>query len=220
MGPILTGVDHFDENTTGSARAEETGAGKAGGISLMANSIESSNKTAIHDPATSQPGGLHIDYTIPLDPWKKRMRLITKTDEPLLPLYWRPFVALFTFPPVLYTGLQYSFCLCWISVISNVVAIVMPGEPWHFDSGAIGLMGMGPFIGCVVGSIYAGFLGDWLVVRLARRNHGRFEPEMRLHLQHAPAIIMAVGVLVFGLTIAKVSCPRFLGQSVKYTMVS
>jgi hypothetical protein len=209
-GTILRGLDQHSEIAIGSVSAEEAGTGKAGDLSPVTTQIESSDATTTDDPATLQRHSFHIDYSIPRDPWIKRMRLITKTDEPLLSLYWRPFVALFTFPSVLYTGLQYSFCLCWISVISNIIAIVMPGPPWNFGSGAIGLMGMGPFIGCVIGSIYAGFLGDWTVVRMARRNQGRFEPEMRLHLQHAPAVILSVGVLVSGLTIAKVSCQCFV----------
>ena len=207
VGTVLGGLDARSEDAIESDGAEETGKGKAGDLAPVTTPIESSKAITTDDPATLQRHGFQIDYSIPRDPWIKRMRLVTKTDEPLLPLYWRPFVALFTFPAVLYTGLQYSFCLCWISVIYNVIAIVMPGKPWNFGSGAIGLMGMGAFVGCIIGSIYAGFLGDWAVVRMARRNQGRYEPEMRLHLQHAPAIIMSAGVLMSGLTIAKVSCP-------------
>lgn len=152
----------------------------------------------------SIPSRHYIDRSIPMDTWRRRLRFMTKTDEPLLPLFYRPLVTLFVFPAVTYTGLQYSFCLCWITVLSNVTALIMPKAPYNFNSGAIGLMGLSTFIGCIIGSIYAGFLGDWAVLRLAKRNRGRFEPEMRLHLQHAPAIIMSGGVLLFGLTIAKV----------------
>lgn len=146
----------------------------------------------------------HIDRSIPMLPIRQRLRLITKTDESLIECVWRPFVILYKFPAVLYTALQYSFGLAWISVIGATISIIFPYPPYTFSPAGIGNMSLGPFIGCIFGSIYGGVLADRLIRPLAKRNYGYYEPEMRLHMNHLPAICMAGGILMFGLTVARV----------------
>ncbi|KAH8649971.1 major facilitator superfamily domain-containing protein [Xylariales sp. PMI_506] len=145
----------------------------------------------------------HIDSSIPLLPWKQRMRLITKTDESLWQLVYEPFIILFSYPHALYTGLQYAFGLCWISALGSVLATVFPYPPYNFNTAAIGLMGLGPFIGSLLGAIYGGLLSDRSITWLARRNHGYYEPEMRLQLSHIPAVAMSVGLILFGISTAQ-----------------
>ena len=147
----------------------------------------------------------HIDTSIPMLPLRQRLRFITKTDESLLECVWRPFVILWKFPAVMYTALQYSFCLAWISVIGATISIIFPYPPYGFSPAGIGNMSLGPFIGCIVGSIYGGVLADRLIRPLAKRNYGYYEPEMRLHMNHLPALCMSGGILMFGLTVARVS---------------
>ena len=60
-------------------------------------------------------------------------------------------------------------------------------------------------IGNILGTLWGGPVVDWWIVRRAKRNGGVYEPEMRIELFALPAVGMVVGVLMYGLTIAKVS---------------
>ncbi|KAI5297449.1 hypothetical protein KEM55_004678 [Ascosphaera atra] len=150
-----------------------------------------------------ETGEVPIDDTIPKKTYWQRMAFITKTDEPMWPLYWRPFYLLLCFPNVLYCGLTYAFSLCWITVLANIQAIYMPLPPYNMGPGAVGLQSLGPFIGAVLGSFYSGFFSDWIVVYLAKRNHGYYEPEMRLHASHLGAVAQPAGLLMFGICLAR-----------------
>lgn len=63
-------------------------------------------------------------------------------------------------------------------------------------------MNLPPFIGGIVGSLYGGLLNDWLIVKLARRNNGVFEPEMRLWVALPVVLATPVSILLFGLATA------------------
>lgn len=145
-----------------------------------------------------------LDVDIAMNSWSKRMALWTPTSEPIWPYFYRPLPALFLFPTVLFTGLQYASGVVWLTILSNVVSIVFPGPPYHFTPEQVGFMSVGPFIGNTIGSLYGGFLGDRSILHFSRRNRGYYEPEMRLYILHAPALFMCGGILMFGVTIAKV----------------
>ncbi|KAJ5096013.1 hypothetical protein NUU61_005369 [Penicillium alfredii] len=144
-----------------------------------------------------------LDPTIPRNPWQKRLALITATPEPIWPYYWRPFYVLATFPTVLFAALQYAAGVVWLTVTANVLSLVFPLPPYQFTPEQIGFMSLGPFVGNVLGGIYGGVLGDWLIVYFSRRNRGLYEPEMRLYILHLPALAMAGGLIVFGTAISR-----------------
>lgn len=73
-------------------------------------------------------------------------------------------------------------------------------------------MSLGPFVGNMFGSLYGGLLGDWVVVRLAKRNKGIFEPEMRLYILLLPALLMGAGLILFGVSADKVSFLALLSE--------
>jgi hypothetical protein len=54
-----------------------------------------------------------------------------------------------------------------------------------------------------------------VIIKLAKRNGGIYEPEMRLSLFFLPGILMPVGVMMYGLTTAEVGDenPRLLSES-------
>ncbi|KAF4555035.1 Hypothetical protein D9617_3g021040 [Elsinoe fawcettii] len=168
---------------------------------------EQSSKAAFGEFAAltsvNTTGSVMIDYTIPKASWKHRLRLVTRTNEDLRELFYRPFIILGTFPHILYAGLQYAFGLCWISVLVNTMSATLPQPPYNFEPSRIGLLSLGPFVGSVLGAIYGGPFADWLILRLARRNRGVYEPEMRLHLLHFPLFIMPAGILLFGISIPR-----------------
>lgn len=144
-----------------------------------------------------------INPEIPLLTWRQRMRLVTKSDESLLQIVCNSILILFRFPAVMYTALTYAFCLCWISAQASLVSIVFTQPPYKFGTVGVGNMGLGVFIGCILGSVW-GALSDRTVFWFARRNYGYYEPEMRLQLNHFPAVSMGGGIIMFGVTASKV----------------
>ncbi|KAH8760570.1 major facilitator superfamily domain-containing protein [Diaporthe sp. PMI_573] len=152
---------------------------------------------------TSSTETIHFDSNISTDSWRTRLRWTTKTSESLSKLFYQPFIVLFQFPIVLFCAVQYASGLAWLTLISNVTAIVFAAPPYNFGPDGIGYMGLGPFAGNVIGSIYGGVLGDWIVVFASRRNNGIFEPEMRLYILFLPAICMSAGLAVYGVTTDK-----------------
>ncbi|KAJ5090617.1 MFS general substrate transporter [Penicillium argentinense] len=142
-----------------------------------------------------------LDPTIPLNSWRERLALFTPTSEPIWPYYYRPFYVLFTFPAVMYSGLQYAAGVMWLTIMPSVIALVFPLPPYNFTPEQIGFMSIGPFIGNLLGSVYGGVLGDWSILFFARQNKGFYEPEMRLYILHLPILTMTGGLIMFGVTL-------------------
>ncbi|RKL21207.1 hypothetical protein BFJ68_g2476 [Fusarium oxysporum] len=122
----------------------------------------------------------HTDPTIPMNSYRQCMRLTTTTSESLPRLFMMPFHVI-TLPHVMFTALQFASGVCWLVIFMQIISIVFSAPPYSFTTAGIGYMALGPFVGNIFGSIYGGPLADWTVVRLARRNGGVYEPEMRLY---------------------------------------
>lgn len=136
--------------------------------------------------------------------YRERMRLLTPTSERLSALLIRPFYV-FLLPHVLYTAIEWSFDICAMVMFSAMNPIIFGSPPYNFNTGAIGYMNVGPLIGTILGSIYGGVLCDKVTLWLAKRNHGVYEPEMRLYLLPLPATCMSGGLIMYGVTAAYVS---------------
>ena len=166
--------------------------------------FEVENKDQIHVPT-------------PAPAWKPfprylRLQLVTPTHES----YWRTLCEPFHvwwFPHVVFTYIEFASGICWVVVVASVVSIVFSKPPYNFNSAQIGYMSAGPFIGSIFGSIYGGYLVDKTIVWFSRRNKGLFEPEMRLYLFPLPAILMSVGLAIFGVTADRVCVCRFVAAS-------
>lgn len=175
--------------------------------------IPTAKKDSISETQTGEAGTCHrqasitsahqLNPNIPLLAWRQRLRLVTKTDESLLEVVKTAVVTLFKFPAVMYTALTYAFCLCWISALASVISIVFTQPPYNFGTVGVGNMSLGVFIGCILGSVY-GAISDRAILWFTRRNYGYYEPEMRLQLNHFPALCMGSGFIMFGVTASKV----------------
>ncbi|KAL2678382.1 hypothetical protein Neosp_009128 [[Neocosmospora] mangrovei] len=161
-------------------------------------------------PQVSQAGTHRIGPSIPLLTWRQRMRLVTKTDQSLLSIAWQSVVIMYRFPAVMYTALTYAFTVGWITAQASLISIVFTQPPYNFGTVGVGNMNLGIFVGCILGSIYAA-LSDKAVVWFARRNYGYYEPEMRLQLNHLPALCLGGGFIMFGVTATKVTGEAFIG---------
>lgn len=140
----------------------------------------------------------------PKNTYWQRMRFVTATPESLWRLFIAPVSVLFL-PHVLFTAVQYSSSICWLVLYSATSPIIFSAPPYLFTASGLGNMLLGPLVGTIIGSAYAGILSDRLVVLLAKRNNGIFEPEMRLHLLLPVYFAMGGGLIIFGVTAAHVS---------------
>lgn len=174
-----------------------------------------STPKAIHDPKESTTTKTEIELA-PGQPaaqirpksYLQRMKLITKTDEPILVHFYQPLVSLVTFPAVAYCAITYGFTFCWFAIMNSLLATYIFGPPWHFTANTVGLFHIPPFIGGTIGYVYGGYLCDRWIMRLSKRNNGIYEPEMRLWLALPIAIIYPAGILMFGLGLAYVCILR------------
>lgn len=135
--------------------------------------------------------------------WRQRMRLFTPSEEPLLRTAYHPLYTI-CLPHVVFTSVQFASAVCWLVVMSSMISIVFAAPPYNFNSAALGYMFAGPFIGSIFGSVYGGPFLDWATVQFAKRNKGVFESEMRLYLFPFQALVMAGGLIMFGVTADKV----------------
>jgi MFS family permease len=112
----------------------------------------------------------------------------------------------------------FNTAIAWLAILATTEASLFALPPYNFSTIAIGNLNIAPFIGFLFGSVFGGPINDWSIVRLARRNRGIYEPEMRLRLYIIPVLAMAAGLLMYGLTLAKVCqqsiCEHFLGLTV------
>ncbi|KAM4066433.1 major facilitator superfamily protein [Hirsutella rhossiliensis] len=106
-------------------------------------------------------------------------------------------------PHILAASWIYGSSLALVIILSSMKSIVFPAPPYNFNPGQLGLLQLAPFIGSCLGIFYGGYLVDRVIVYLAKRNRGLFEPEMRLYLMPLPAVIMAGGLAVFGITASR-----------------
>lgn len=150
--------------------------------------------------------------SIPKDNYWRRHRLITidtdaaghKKKNSLLRHVFQPFDILVQFPAVAFAALQYGWLVSMLSVVAVTQATIYPAPPYNFSAASVGLMSLPPAIGAILGSLLGGPLVDFFVVQVAKRRGGIHEPETRIWLFMIPGCGMIVGVLMYGLTIAKV----------------
>ncbi|KAJ5658525.1 Major facilitator superfamily domain general substrate transporter [Penicillium longicatenatum] len=131
--------------------------------------------------------------------YRERLAFMTKTNQPVIRHFYQPISVLFTFPAVAFTAFSYGSILAWFSANASAGSYFLIYEPYNFGPSAIGLFHLGGLVGCTLATFTANFFNDWLIVKLARRNGGIFEPEMRLWMMIPAAVLNTIGLLVFGI---------------------
>lgn len=158
-----------------------------------------SNLSPSEEPLTS----IQIDPSIPRKTYWQRLSLATTTPGPFMLFArhaYQPFQILFTIPGVAYMSLVYAVLLAWSTVMSAALSTYMILPPYDFNSTQIGLMNLAPFIGNTLGSLICGPLSDWTILRLAKRNNGIYEPEMRLWVFVPFIPFQVAGAFWFGMS--------------------
>jgi hypothetical protein len=109
----------------------------------------------------------------------------------------RPLIFL-TFPVIFYAGFSYGSNLVWFNVLNATASLVLGGEPYNFAASMVGVSYVSPLIGVAIGSFYTGYIGDRVVLKMARRNGGMLESEHRLWLFAPSLLLIPFGLILWG----------------------
>lgn len=108
-------------------------------------------------------------------------------------------LRIFTFPAVIYSGLQWGAQDAWLTFYLTIEEDNWYEAPWYYTDAAVGIMNVPTLIGACIGCIYGGWFSDFFVTWMARRNGGIFEAEQRLWLLFPVAFIGPAGLMLFGI---------------------
>ncbi|KAF2234641.1 MFS general substrate transporter [Viridothelium virens] len=120
-----------------------------------------------------------------------------KKPNELKGMILRPLIFL-TFPVVVFSGVTLGSHLIYFNILNGTASLILSSPPYSFKSSFVGLSYVSPLIGITLGSWYTGQLGDWLNLRMARRNKGIMESEYRLWLFCASLVLVPGGLLLWG----------------------
>ncbi|KAJ5609673.1 hypothetical protein N7528_010240 [Penicillium herquei] len=154
------------------------------------------------EEAAAQAEPVEIDRSIPLKSYRHKLALWS--DSPmsfgeLLKHSYQPFLIMSSIPAVFFMAVQYGIMTACTTVPVTTLSSVMTLPPYNFGSAQVGLMGIPPFLGTSLGALICGPLSDYIALRLARRNNGIFEPEMRLWLTLIFTPFVPAGLFMFGI---------------------
>ncbi|QSS49609.1 membrane transporter [Histoplasma capsulatum var. duboisii H88] len=113
-----------------------------------------------------------------------------------------PFM-LVTYPAVMWAGFIYGVQIMWLSLLNVTQSELFSGPPYNFSVANVGNINFSSFIGGILGMFWGGYVSDWCIIFLSRRNKGILEPEFRLWTMLVPAIINTAGILMYGLGVLK-----------------
>ena len=132
-----------------------------------------------------------------LDKIKLWQKADTEKPNHLVGMVMRPLIFL-TFPVISYAGFSYGSNLVWFNVLNGTASLVLGGPPYNFAASLVGVSYVSPLIGVAIGSLYTGYIGDKIVLWMARRNKGILEPEHRLWLFAPSLLLIPFGLLLWG----------------------
>lgn len=164
--------------------------------------LPAAQETATAERESSDLTTVAIDHSIPKKTYWEKLALWSVS-----PIQWseaakhgyQPLVILFWFPAVSLMVFVYGALTACVTVPVTTLSAVMPLPPYNFGPQEIGLMGIPPFIGVSLATLISGPALDRLALFLAKRNHGIFEPEMRLWLALAFTAFVPAGLFMFGI---------------------
>ena len=114
-------------------------------------------------------------------------------------MMYRPLTLVFHFPNIVWAGFLYGTNLSWYAVCNGTMSLILSGSPYNFSPSMVGVAYVSPFIGSVVGALWAGWIGDKIALFLARRNGGIREPEHRLWILTVSGLVGGGGFLLWGI---------------------
>lgn len=143
-----------------------------------------SDLEAANEEPTRNLSVIQVDSSTPRKTYWQKLSLTQSTPGPwshFLRHAYQPFMILISIPGVAFSSLTYAIILAFSTVMTTALSTYMLEPPYEFSASQIGLMSLAPFIGQTLGSVIVGPLSDYVVLRLAKRNNGIYEPEFRFY---------------------------------------
>ncbi|KAL4940607.1 hypothetical protein BDV06DRAFT_230196 [Aspergillus oleicola] len=184
-----------DEATIVNTTDGETNNGMAGEDAKKTSEAQALNRTV-----TLGHGSLDV---LPRNYWHILAPVhIFEEDRTTWWQYFRRPFYLFAFPNIIIAGFIYAFANTAGIVSFNTISEIMTEAPYNWGTGSTGLLFLAALVGSFTG-MGTGALGDLLVLRLAHRNGGYKEPEMRLWILSISFVYAAVGYFMYGWAASK-----------------
>ena len=146
----------------------------------------------------------------------KSLRFMTGrrySDAPFRKILIQPAVVFF-YPAVLWVFLIYGIRLTWIVVFGVVNTSIFTFPPYNFSVSEVELTSNSPFIMLLLGEVISGPQNDCMCLYLRKKNHGIYEPEIRLVLMFPVLLLGVAGFFGFGASIH--SLPDSLDRTSTY----
>ncbi|KAL5617616.1 hypothetical protein FOBRF1_006364 [Fusarium oxysporum] len=193
---------------------EETKYCTGGSLAPVQRDVEDDSKSAADRPwpgsvaveegSQHNPYAVRVNYDIPKKTYWQRLALTTTSSSSgglrtLLSHMYQPIILLTTVPAVAYTALAYGILVATSDVMSTTLSLYMTKPPYTFAPNEIGLMNLSKLVGSTIGTLIVGPVSDTLILWLARRNDGIYEPETRLWSLVPFLPFIPAGALLFGL---------------------
>ncbi|KAM0083661.1 hypothetical protein ACKRZS_004113 [Fusarium odoratissimum] len=193
---------------------EETKYFTGGSLAPVQRDVEDDSKSAADRPwpasvaveegSQHNPYAVRVNYNIPKKTYWQRLALTTTSSSSgglrtLLSHMYQPIILLTTVPAVAYTALAYGILVATSDVMSTTLSLYMTKPPYTFAPNEIGLMNLSKLVGSTIGTLIVGPVSDTLILWLAHRNDGIYEPETRLWSLVPFLPFIPAGALLFGL---------------------
>jgi hypothetical protein len=149
--------------------------------SFQKSSVESVHGTALEPKFTTRQN-LRI--------WRGRV-----TDRSFIKAFFQPF-PLMVFPSVLFSTVINGAFVTWSMMSTIITHQVLLYPPYNLQPDTLAYIGLPGSIVGLLSACAAGFLSDWMIKFMARRNNGIYEPEYRL-LMMIPAVFFSTVGFVF-----------------------
>ncbi|KAI5464440.1 membrane transporter [Mariannaea sp. PMI_226] len=177
------------------------------GVRVMSSNAETDNKKEDWSRNESEPQAVEAASNMVDKPKTYWQRIALVTPSPLLKgigfkQYFQMLfqtLRVFSFPAVLYAGLQWGAQDAWLTFYLTVQEDNYYDDPWDYGDTAVALMNIPTLIGALIGCVYGGWFSDRFVEWKARKRGGISEAEDRLLLMYPAAIINPAGLMLFGI---------------------
>ncbi|PGH17183.1 hypothetical protein AJ79_01321 [Helicocarpus griseus UAMH5409] len=171
----------------------------SGDTAMMSRNAEKQlEDPKINAAVSSGESGHTSEASLPPAPktYWQRMGLYNTTRSDPRPLWLvaaNPFM-LITYPAVIWAGFIYGVQMMWLSLLNVTQSELFSAPPYNFSVSNVGNINFSSFIGGALGMIWGGYVSDWCILFLSRRNRGILEPEFRLWTMLVPAVINTYGL--------------------------
>ncbi|KAI5363996.1 Putative major facilitator superfamily, MFS transporter superfamily [Septoria linicola] len=169
-------------------------------VTLKDDKKLSGDELGVRDSSDSGHMGVERKKT-----YRERIALITPAPN-MIGLGFKQYVLrlwhtlrIFSFPAVLYSGLQWGAQDAWLTFYLTVEEDNYYDPPWNYSNQAVAIMNVPTLIGATIGCIYGGWFSDVFVKWMAKRRGGMSEAEDRLWLMYLSMLINPAGLMLFGI---------------------